>query len=219
MKGAPRDRAAGTEGMPTRRELQADSTKKRIYDIAINLMDDRGFADTTIMEICEKAEVSIGTFYNYFSSKEEIFFDIYKKADDHFKRSVARSLEKSSAGYIGRIVLFFRHYARYNEKQGFNRINQLYNTKNKFFIVKGRYMQELLKSIVSSGKSSGEISGAMEAEEITDFLFIASRGIVYDWCVNEASYDLEGRMGEYITRLVSMFRAREALPSSAAGPR
>ena len=197
--------AEAIEKAPTRRELQADSTKKRIYDIAIGLMDDRGFADTTIMEICEKAEVSIGTFYNYFSSKEEIFFDIYKKADEHFKHSVARRLDRSGAGAMGKIVLFFRHYARYNQKQGFNRTNQLYNTKNKLFIVKGRYMQELLRSIIAVGKSSGEMSSAMDAEEIMDFLFIASRGIVYDWCVKEACYDLEARMDEYMTRLVSMF--------------
>jgi TetR/AcrR family transcriptional regulator, fatty acid metabolism regulator protein len=202
------------EKAPTRRELQADSTKKRIYDIAIGLMDDRGFTDTTIMDICEKAEVSIGTFYNYFSSKEEIFFDIYKKADDHFKSNVAHSLERSRATAIGKIVLFFRHYARYNQKQGFNRTNQLYNTKNKLFIVKGRYMQELLRSIVVSGKSSGEISSVMDAEEITDFLFIASRGIVYDWCVKEASYDLEARMDEYMARLMSIFA-----PGSAFAPR
>jgi TetR/AcrR family transcriptional regulator, fatty acid metabolism regulator protein len=193
------------EKKPTRRELQADSTKKRLYDIAISLMDDKGFTNTTIMEICERAQVSIGTFYNYFSSKEEIFFDIYKKADDYFRDSVARNLEKSSAGTRKKIVLFFRQYAKYNQKQGFHRINQLYNTKNKFFIVKGRYMQELLNLIVSSGRRSGEIPGDMEAEEITDFLFVACRGIVYDWCVNEASYDLESRMGEYMSRLASIF--------------
>jgi AcrR family transcriptional regulator len=190
---------------PTRRELQADSTKKRIYEIAFGLMDERGFNDATIIEICEKAGVSIGTFYNYFSSKEEIFFDIYKKADEYFRGNVARSLERSNAGAIGKIILFFRHYAKYNQKQGFLRTNQLYDTKNKLFIVKGRYMQELLRTIVDSGLAIGEIKSEMDPDEITDFLFIACRGIVYDWCVNEAAYDLEACMGEYMKRLASMF--------------
>jgi AcrR family transcriptional regulator len=185
--------------------LQADSTKKRIYEIAFRLMDERGFNDTTIIEICDKAGVSIGTFYNYFSSKEEIFFDIYKKADEYFRGKVARSLERSSAGAVGKIVLFFRHYAKYNQKQGFHRTNQLYDTKNKLFIVKGRYMQELLRTIVDSGLASGEIKSDMDPDGITDFLFIACRGIVYDWCVNEAAYDLEACMDGYMQRLTSMF--------------
>lgn len=199
------------EKIPTRRKVQADATRRNIYEISISLMEKKGFADTTIGEISRKAGVSVGTFYNYFSSKEEIFFDIYKKADEYFERTVARSLKDSGVGAADQIVLFFRYYAKYNKKRGFRNINQLYNTRNKFFIIKGRYMQELLKRIIDAGQSSGELSADMNAEEITEYLFIASRGVVYDWCIHEGLYDLETRIEEYMAKMTGIFKNRATL--------
>jgi TetR/AcrR family transcriptional regulator, fatty acid metabolism regulator protein len=190
---------------PTRRKIQADSTKKKIYEIAISLMEKKGFAYTTIVEISKKAGVSVGTFYNYFSSKEEIFYDIFKKADEYFERVVTRNLKKSGGTTMEQIVLFFRHYARYDQRRGFHNITQLYGTKTKFFAVKGRYMQELLKSIIAAGQKTGEIAGDMDPDRITEYMFIASRGVVYDWCIHEGSYNLESKMTDYMARLATVF--------------
>jgi TetR/AcrR family transcriptional regulator, fatty acid metabolism regulator protein len=190
---------------PTRRKIQADTTKKKIYEIAISLMEKKGFANTTIIEISKKAGVSVGTFYNYFSSKEEIFYDIFKKADEYFERTVTRNIKKSNGTAKEQIVLFFRYYARYDLKRGFHNITQLYGTKTKFFAVKGRYMQELLKLIIDAGQKAGEISSDMTPDQITEFMFIASRGVVYDWCIHEGLYNLETKMVEYMARLSTVF--------------
>jgi TetR/AcrR family transcriptional regulator, fatty acid metabolism regulator protein len=190
---------------PTRRKIQADNTRKKIYEIAISLMEKKGFANTSIAEISRKAGMSVGTFYNYFPSKEEIFFDIFKKADEYFERTVERNLRNSSGTAIDRIVLYFRYYAKYNQKRGFHNIDQLYATKTKYFIVKGRYMQELLKSIIAEGQAAGEISVDLDPDQITEYMFIASRGVVYDWCIHAGSYNLETKMKDYMGRLVPLF--------------
>jgi TetR/AcrR family transcriptional regulator, fatty acid metabolism regulator protein len=197
------------EKQPTRRKIQADATRKRIYEIAIALMEKKGFANTTIVEISKKAGVSVGTFYNYFSSKEEIFYDIFKKADEYFERTVSRSLRNLSGSASDQVVLFFRYYARYDVRRGFHNINQLYGTKTKFFAVKGRYMQELLKGIIAAGQESGELGRDMTPDEITEYMFVTCRGIVYDWCIHEASYNLETRVVEYMSKLVGIFKAAQ----------
>jgi AcrR family transcriptional regulator len=198
------------EKQPTRRKIQADTTKRKIYEIAISLMEKKGFANTTIVEISQNAGVSVGTFYNYFSSKEEIFYDIFKKADEYFERTVARSIKNSGGSASERIVLFFRYYARYDLKRGFHNITQLYGTKTKFFAIKGRYMQELLKQIIGEGQKAGELLDDMDPDQITEFMFVASRGVVYDWCIHEGSYNLETKMVEYMARLATVFMRRGA---------
>ena len=60
----------------TKRQLQAISTKKKIYNSAMELMDKRGFENTTIEDISKKADVSVGASYHFYKSKDDIFFEL-----------------------------------------------------------------------------------------------------------------------------------------------
>jgi TetR/AcrR family transcriptional regulator, fatty acid metabolism regulator protein len=196
---------------PTSRQLQADRTRTLLYSIAISLMEKQGFANTTIGEIAERAGVSIGTFYHYFSSKEEIFYDIFKKADEYFESTVEPALESANAAGASvreQVVAYFRYYAHYNLNRGFANINQLYNTKNKLFTKKGRYMQLLLSRVIERGQERGEFSREMSPDEATDYLFVCSRGVVYDWCIQEGAYDLEQRVESYMRILLRVLEPR-----------
>lgn len=68
-------------------------------------------------------------------------------------------------------------------------------------------MITLLDEIVSEGQKKGEITGDMTSESITEYLFIAGRGVIIDWCIHEADYDLEEAMEKYMRRLVTTFNA------------
>lgn len=62
-----------TELELTRRERKKEETKDRIAEVALELFRKHGVAATTIEEICEKADVAKGTFFNYFPRKEAVF--------------------------------------------------------------------------------------------------------------------------------------------------
>lgn len=63
------------------RKEQARLTKRKIFDTTMLLIKKKGYGKITIREICQSAQISIGTFYLYFSSKEDILLDIYNKID------------------------------------------------------------------------------------------------------------------------------------------
>jgi TetR/AcrR family transcriptional repressor of nem operon len=46
------------------------STRERLLEAAIGLSLEKGFADTTVAEVCERAELTKGAFFHYFSDKE-----------------------------------------------------------------------------------------------------------------------------------------------------
>jgi AcrR family transcriptional regulator len=188
----------------TKRKIQAQKTKKKIYDIAMKLMNKKGFDNTTIAEISKAAKVSVGTFYLYYKSKDDIFSEIYQKADVFFKNQVFQELENKKP--LDQIVGFFQHYARYNQDRGVDAISQLYNTKNKLFIAKSRYMHILLEKILQAGQVRGDIKKDMSIQGIADFLFVMARGTVYDWCLHDGEYDLEANMVKNIERLLTIFR-------------
>ena len=58
--------------LSTLRERKKEKARSELIECAISLFREKGFTETTIEEIIEKAEISKGTLYNYFPDKEAI---------------------------------------------------------------------------------------------------------------------------------------------------
>lgn len=56
------------------REKKRRQTAVRIEDAATRLVDEKGFDEVTVEEICHAAGISRRTFFNYFDSKDEAVF-------------------------------------------------------------------------------------------------------------------------------------------------
>lgn len=188
------------ESKLTKRQLQAKETRQKIYDVAIRLIEQKGFQNITIAEICKEANVSIGSFYNYFQSKNSILDEIFKVADDFFLNTVAKDLTEATTRE--NIIKYFHYYAFFNTERGIDFIKQLYTVKNNLFATKGRHMQAVLREVIMNGQEKGEITTDMSADEIVDYLFIAVRGGVYHWCLNDGQYDLCDFMDQYVELLL-----------------
>ncbi|MBB3048304.1 AcrR family transcriptional regulator [Litorivivens lipolytica] len=60
----------------SRREQRKLEVRGRINEAALTLFADKGVESTTVEEICEAAEVARKTFYNYYSSKQDLIRDL-----------------------------------------------------------------------------------------------------------------------------------------------
>src|SRR3981189_2964925 len=56
----------------SRRERRSAETRERLFRAALDLFARKGFAETTVEDITEAADVGKGTFFNYFPSKDHI---------------------------------------------------------------------------------------------------------------------------------------------------
>ena len=56
----------------SRRERKKIQSKQAILRASVHLFSTKGFQDTSIADIMNEADLGIGTFYNYFESKEEV---------------------------------------------------------------------------------------------------------------------------------------------------
>jgi AcrR family transcriptional regulator len=66
---APMGAANQTLGLRERKKIQ---TRDTIRDEAVRLFDEQGYANTTIEQIADAAEVSQSTFFRYFPTKESV---------------------------------------------------------------------------------------------------------------------------------------------------
>jgi AcrR family transcriptional regulator len=56
------------------RERKKERTRRLIADTAWRLFADRGFEQVTVAEVAREAEVAVATVFNYFPTKEDLFF-------------------------------------------------------------------------------------------------------------------------------------------------
>jgi AcrR family transcriptional regulator len=187
----------------TSRQLQAQKTKRKIYNAAVDLFNRRGFDHTTIEDISRKAGVSVGAFYHYYPSKSEIYHELFKKFDEFCETTIEPELKQDD--FYDNIILYFKHYAAYNSARGTDAVKQLFNTLNVLFLDKNRYMYKLLREVIRKGEEKGQLTRDMTADEIEEFLLVAARGVVYDWLVHEGNYNLEEKMAKYIAEMRHMF--------------
>jgi len=81
------------------REKQKQHRRERIYQEAVKLFFAKGFAETTIVDISQAAEVSRGTFFNYYPYKEMILLDYVATSLSYLPRCLEKHLNPIEALY------------------------------------------------------------------------------------------------------------------------
>jgi AcrR family transcriptional regulator len=81
--------------------------RKRLIDAAAKVMSNKGYNESSIKDITDEAKVSVGSFYSYFSNKEEILLSLYDDiAEMHFQiaKIVGNNCEPSGAKRLASII-------------------------------------------------------------------------------------------------------------------
>lgn len=185
----------------TNRQIKALDTKEKIYNSAMIKFSDKGIERTTIQEICKDAEVSIGSFYNHFNSKEDIIFEIFKRADLNFEQFKERNVDKKEIREL--ILEYMEYYVSFVQTNDIRFTKSFYNTSNHFFVQEKRPMQEVLKSILREYDLTLNSYYVDDTDMLVDRLFITSRGVIFHWCLKEGTFDLNEMNRKHIEMVLS----------------
>ena len=93
------------ENKLTKRQINAAKTKERLHDTALELMDKYGLENITIQDICNAAGVSVGTFYNYYKTKDELLLRGVLRTDQWTKQ--LEEIEADKYDPVKQICFFF----------------------------------------------------------------------------------------------------------------
>lgn len=72
------------------------NTKADIFRCGKELFSQKGFKETNISDITKAVGIGTGTFYNYYSSKEELFMEIYMAENEELKKSILKSIDPNA---------------------------------------------------------------------------------------------------------------------------
>jgi AcrR family transcriptional regulator len=68
-------------------------TKTDLFNCGKELFSRKGFKDTNVSDITKSVGIGTGTFYNYYSSKEELFMAIFMEENEKLKKKILKSIE------------------------------------------------------------------------------------------------------------------------------
>ncbi|HKH04073.1 MAG TPA: TetR/AcrR family transcriptional regulator [Acidimicrobiales bacterium] len=69
--------AQATSRREQRRQQHHELSRNQLLDAAEELFGAKGFHDTTLKEVAERAEFSVGSVYSFFDNKDDLFLQVF----------------------------------------------------------------------------------------------------------------------------------------------
>jgi AcrR family transcriptional regulator len=191
--------------------------KEKILHESLKLFSLNGFLGTSIHDILEATNTSKGGFYNHFSSKEELFFQVLDEARKIWREKNLKGLDRieNSTEIIKRLLknykdrylkdadnfpggcVFITLAAELNDQRP-----QLSKELEKGFVgLKG-----MLRRLLEQGKESGELIKAVNTDTVTEILFSGMLGASLVYGVNKSKTSLDKSINALIEYLEQLKR-------------
>ncbi len=175
----------------TKRQLQAIETKKKIYDTAVQVINEKGFGNVSIEDITTRANVAKGSFYTYFKSKEDLLFDTFRQSDAVYAQAFA---QVQNEDFLPMMIDFVRiSYTEY-EKRGKGIIKAIvanyFTFPDNNFYGEDRDLLKCLNHIVTKGKLQNYLSAHMATAQYVNLLLSTLIGVEVMWCIDDQGRNL-----------------------------
>ena len=194
--------------LPKRGQRDVDDTKTTIFNCGRGLFAARGFKDTNVSDITNEVGIGIGKFYKHYSSKEQLFIEIFLDENEKLKKSIMKSVDSNSdpINTVMQIVTLNLEGMRSNPilKEWYNR--DFFSKLEQEFYKQGgieKSLEEVLNSttlqLFAKWKSQGKIQNNMD----NGFIRALFQSIFYiDIHKEEIGADYFPKILEYITEAV-----------------
>ena len=159
--------------------------KKEIFDAAMKVFARNGFRGTEVDEIAKLIDVGKGTIYNYFSTKEKLFFALVDKGLDELANAVLGELKEQDTPLvkIEKVVSAYLHF--FEKHKDFYSI--LVHEKSEFQErVRKKYMKKYftylnkIEEIFKEGIRKGQIR-KMDIRPTVYAISELLNGFIYIW--------------------------------------
>jgi TetR/AcrR family transcriptional regulator, fatty acid metabolism regulator protein len=168
---------------------------QRILDAAVAVFADKGFFNSRISDIADRAEVADGTVYLYFKNKEEILMTAINTAFDAFMRHARTEVEKlpSPAERLRRLA--FLHLDALGSNRNLAVVFQMELRQSTRFLSEfsHHHMVEylsLVRDTINQGQTSGLFRRDMSDKIAANCFFGALDEMVTSWVLSGHEYRL-----------------------------
>jgi len=168
--------------------------KSRIVSAAWQLFYEKGYNGTTVDDIIALSGTSKGSFYYYFSTKDELLNSLSMILDDYYEE-LEEMMDSEMNCYEKLLYINYKVHSMMEEKISIDLLASLYSTQlvtagNNSLLNQNRKYYQLVTKIVEEGQQRGQIRSDMPVSMITKYYAMCERALVSDWCMNKGAYSL-----------------------------
>ena len=169
-------------------------TKSRIVSAAWKLFYQYGYENTTIDDIAEYSGTSKGSFYHYFSTKDDLLGSLSFLFDQKYEE-LGSSMDPSLSP-VEKLLLMNRElFLMIENTVSVTLLSRLFGSQlttrgERHLLNPDRTYYKLLRSIAVEGKEAGIFSEDLSVNDITKAYAIYERSIMYDWCISDGNYSI-----------------------------
>jgi len=153
-------------GSKERREREKEQRKSQILDVARELLLEKGLQATSINQIAKRSELSVGTFYFYYRSKEELYVALQQEGLDllYGMTTAAIRRKRNPRAKIHAIAQAYLTFAE-EHRSYFDIINFFLNSSSEVFFSEqlkeqvdehGNRIVDILANVIADGIRSGD---------------------------------------------------------------
>lgn len=172
----------------------AKGTREKIINTAWKLFYEEGFGETTINDILREADISKGTFYYYFRSKDDLLSTLSEILDREYQRLEGEEPEGMSC-FDRLIWLNYEVHSFMERTMDYRLLSYLYSAqivKESFsaLLNRNRYYYRYVERLMEEGRNNGELTDRMAVSEMVRYFSMCERALVTEWCMNNGSFSL-----------------------------
>lgn len=186
------------------RQIKSKMVKEKICAAATDLIKSHGYEYVTVSNVCNAAEVSVGSFYHHFTNKDDLLGYYLTAA---FENYAAEFENISGDDVVSNVVCCFGLYIDFLLEQGLEFTQNYYTTKNRNLSANSARgnskpvnmpILEKAEEFIIKAQENGFVYSGVDAKILADDLCIVEKGTIFDWCICSGSYDLR----EYADRIL-----------------
>ena len=186
--------------------------KEKIIHESLKLFSLKGFTSTSIQDILAAAHTSKGGFYNHFSSKEDLFYQVLDEARLIWRERNLIGLKQAESS-LEKVTILLRNYKDRYLKDADNfpggcvfitlavelsdQLPQLSKEIEKGFVG----LKNLYKRLLDEGKESGELNRNVNTDEITEMIFNCMLGASVVFNANKSTTGLDKSVNSLVDYL------------------
>lgn len=180
----------------SKQQLKSRETKGRIFRAAKTILQQKGYEELSIKNICEEAGVSNGSFYHHFKTKDDLL-SYYIEEQPRINPDYL-DLPSSAEEAKNAIILVYLNYVHYCQELGVSFMSNYYTPKNQslnpLIRTERPYPIVTVHNYLQKAMAAGVIRFDPDLEEVTTDIRMIVIGNVFEWCLKHGKTDFEGNM-------------------------
>lgn len=189
------------------------NTKARIVAAAWRLFYEQGYDDTTVEDIIFESNTSKGSFYHYFEGKDALLGSLSMLFDEKYEQLRGEMAPEMNAMeallYLNRELFSMIDNSVPVELMARLMSSQLVTRGERHLLDRNRTYFRLLYQIVKEGQERGELRSDITANEIVTGYAMFERALIYDWCLNNASYAISKYGADMLPMLLEGYKVKK----------